>query len=92
MITFNNETIFYLFSGLGADKSVFDNLSFLKTQKHKFIEWEKPKTNDLEKYALQLSKQIDKSKKVILIGVSFGGMLVSALFEIYQNRKNNFNF
>ncbi len=82
-----NEPIIYLFSGLGADKSVFKGLSFLKTRKHKFIEWENPKTDDLENYALQLAQQIDKTKKVILIGVSFGGMLVSELSKHIQTEK-----
>jgi pimeloyl-ACP methyl ester carboxylesterase len=83
----NNETVIYLFSGLGADKSVFDNLSFLKNTKHKFIEWETPKDDNLENYALQLSSQIDKTKKVILLGVSFGGMLVSQLSKHIQTEK-----
>ena len=82
-----NETIIYLFSGLGADKSVFDNLSFLKNRKHKFIEWEKPKDDNLESYALQFTEQIDKNKKVILIGVSFGGMLVSELSKYIKTEK-----
>jgi esterase/lipase len=82
-----DKPIIYLFSGLGADKSVFDNLFFLNTRKHKFIEWKKPKSNNLENYALQLSSQIDTTKKVILIGVSFGGMLVSALSKHIQTEK-----
>ncbi|WP_338768749.1 hypothetical protein WAF17_08440 [Bernardetia sp. ABR2-2B] len=83
-----SETIIYLFSGLGADKSVFDNLSFLKEKKHRFIEWEKPKTDNLEEYALQLSSQINTTKKVVLIGVSFGGMLVSELSKHIKTEKN----
>lgn len=82
-----NESIIYLFSGLGADKSVFNHLSFLKNTEHKFIEWEKPQSNSLEKYALQLSSQIDTTKKIILIGVSFGGMLVSELSKHIQTEK-----
>ncbi|WP_291722481.1 serine aminopeptidase domain-containing protein [Bernardetia sp.] len=78
MSDINNTTI-YLFSGLGADKSVFEGFSFLNNRKHKFIEWERPKSKVLEEYALQLSSQIDTTQKVILIGVSFGGMLVSEL-------------
>ncbi|AFM03242.1 hypothetical protein Fleli_0782 [Bernardetia litoralis DSM 6794] len=83
----NNETIIYLFSGLGADQSVFDNLSLLKTRNHQFIKWEEPKIKGLENYALQLSSQIDNTKKVILIGVSFGGMLVSELSKHIQTEK-----
>lgn len=82
-----NETIIYLFSGLGADKTVFKKLSFLQNTKHKFIEWENPKTDNLENYALQLSSQIDKTKNVILLGVSFGGMLVSELSKHIQTEK-----
>ena len=83
----NHEVVIYLFSGLGADKSVFDNLSFLKNRKHKFIEWEKPQCDNLEKYASQLARQINKNKKVILIGVSFGGMLVSELSKCIKTEK-----
>ena len=83
----NEESLIYLFSGLGADSSVFDNLSFLKERRHKFIEWETPQTDNLENYALQLSSQIETTKKVILIGVSFGGMLVSELSKHIQTEK-----
>ena len=82
-----NETIIYLFSGLGADKTVFNRLSCFQNTKHKFIEWEKPQSNTLENYALQLSSQIDKTKKIILLGVSFGGMLVSELSKHIQTEK-----
>ncbi|WP_338792854.1 hypothetical protein [Bernardetia sp. MNP-M8] len=68
-----NHPLIYLFSGLGADSSVFSNLSFLKNKKYKFIEWETPQT--------------DTTKKVILIGVSFGGMLVSELSKHIQTEK-----
>lgn len=82
-----NDTIIYLFSGLGADKSVFDELSLLKTIKHKFIEWKKPKSEVLQEYALQLSSQIDTTKKVILIGISFGGMLAVSLSKHIRTEK-----
>lgn len=83
----SEKTIIYLFSGLGADKSVFNKLFFLKTRKHKFIEWENPKIDDLENYVLQLSSQIDKTKKVVLIGVSFGGMLAATLSKYILTEK-----
>ena len=64
----------YLLSGLGADKSVFEFLDLKGFRTHA-IEWEEPrKKESVEHYAGRLIGQI-KTKKPILLGVSFGGIL-----------------
>ena len=68
-----NEHI-YLISGLGADERVFQNLDFGRL-KPTFIKWIEPRQNEtIQEYALRLSEQI-VTKKPIILGVSFGGMI-----------------
>lgn len=69
----------YFISGLGADERVFQYLNLLGTEKV-FIKWEKPlKRESLTSYAGRLISQIDTSKPVYLIGVSFGGMIAQEI-------------
>ncbi len=68
----------YFISGLGADKRVFSflDLSFCEPV---FIDWITPfKKESLEGYALRLREQI-KEDAPIIIGISFGGMLVTEM-------------
>jgi pimeloyl-ACP methyl ester carboxylesterase len=65
----------YLISGLGADETIFQRLNF-GTLNPVFIKWIKPNKNELiEHYAIRLTEQIQEPNPIIL-GVSFGGMLV----------------
>lgn len=64
----------YLFSGLGADKRVFEFLDFQNLH-IKHIDWITPLSNEsVEEYARRLSTQITTNNP-ILLGVSFGGMI-----------------
>lgn len=64
----------YIFSGLGADKRVFNYLDFSKYNTT-FIDWINPFENEsIEDYAKRLTSQIT-SEKPILIGLSFGGIM-----------------
>jgi len=68
----------YFISGLGADKRSFSllDLSFCNPV---FIDWIKPLPDEsLAGYALRLREQITEQDPVI-IGVSFGGMLVTEM-------------
>lgn len=68
----------YAISGLGADERVFKKLK-LDYPIH-IIQWYAPnKEKDLSTYAKSLLEQIDLNDQVILIGVSFGGMIAIAL-------------
>lgn len=64
----------YIFSGLGADERVFQRLD-LSCFSVKFVNWLIPEKNDtIENYATKLLDQIT-TKKPILIGLSFGGIM-----------------
>ena len=68
----------YFISGLGGDKRVFSflDLSFCDPV---FIDWIEPLKNEsLESYALRLRDQIPE-KDPVIVGVSFGGMLVTEM-------------
>ncbi len=58
----------FLFSGLGADERIFQNLNF-KNNNATYIKWIDPLNNEtIENYALRISKQIT-AENSILIGV-----------------------
>jgi pimeloyl-ACP methyl ester carboxylesterase len=75
----------YFLSGLGADERVFYNLN-LPDISPIYISWETPDINDtMSSYAGKLLKQIDLSQPVILIGLSFGGMIAVELSRMIYN-------
>ena len=79
----------YLISGLGADKSAFQKLRFPENFKVYHIEWIKPeKDNDINSYAIKIADQIDNTKPFILIGLSFGGIIVNELIKIINPHKS----
>jgi len=76
----------YVFSGLGVDERVFDNIDF-GTLDVEFIDWIQPLENEsLESYALRISKKIT-SENPILIGLSFGGMIAVEISKIIKVEK-----
>ena len=77
----------YCISGLGADKRIFQKLRIENAQLH-FIEWELPELHDtMHTYALRLARQIVHDN-IILMGVSFGGMLATEINRHYINSRN----
>ena len=73
----------YCISGLGADHRLFDNLQLNNAQLH-FIDWILPaETDTLQTYAQLLATQI-KHPEIVLMGVSFGGMLATAITTFAQ--------
>ena len=69
----------YYISGLGADKRVFKNLT-INNSNETHIEWLKPlKRENISEYSTRLIQQIDTENPVILIGVSFGGIIVQEI-------------
>ena len=65
----------YLFSGLGADERIFAALDLPGVAK-KYVPWIPPiKGESLQDYCRRLSAAIDTSDEVILLGVSFGGIV-----------------
>ena len=82
-VNINRENI-YLISGLGANNKVFERLT-LENFKLNFIDWIIPENKEsLEHYAQRMAKDIDVTKPVILIGMSFGGIMVQEISKLIK--------
>lgn len=76
----------YILSGLGADERVFQRLD-LSGFTATFIKWIIPKDKEtIENYATRLLDQIT-SKKPILIGLSFGGLIAVEIAKQIKTEK-----
>ena len=72
------KTIYHI-SGLGADDRVVKFLQ-LKHVNEKFIRWIKPDSQEsLSDYCKRLTSQINAADKVVLIGISFGGIVAQEI-------------
>jgi|SaaInlStandDraft_4_1057021.scaffolds.fasta_scaffold40987_1 hypothetical protein len=81
--------ILYFIPGQGADERLYKNLELDSSlyDVH-YIKWEIPsKDDDMNSYAIQLSKQIDTSKKFYLIGASLGGMIATEMNSFLKPEK-----
>jgi pimeloyl-ACP methyl ester carboxylesterase len=76
----------YLFSGLGADKRIFQRLD-LSGYSVNYIEWTIPLQGEtIEHYASRLLSQI-KTPKPTLIGLSFGGIMAIEVAKLIETEK-----
>ena len=76
----------YIFSGLGADKRVFQKMDF-SAYNATFVDWVSPRRSDtIESYARRLRDQIHHEKP-ILIGLSFGGIIATEIAKIIATEK-----
>lgn len=72
--------ILYIFSGLATDERIFKNIHFPESVEVNFIAWKIPfRKETLEEYIERLSIEIDRSKPIILLGLSFGGLVVQEI-------------
>ncbi len=79
-------THIYCISGFGADKRVFSKLDFGENKAH-FIDWKIPEKNEaIQSYAKRMRNEIHHSNP-ILIGLSFGGMMVVEIAKIISTKK-----
>jgi pimeloyl-ACP methyl ester carboxylesterase len=73
----------YFISGMGASCAVFDKLVLPDNYQKKYIEWLLPnKYQSLESYTERMATSIQDSEPFILIGYSFGGILVQEIAKI----------
>ena len=76
----------YIFSGLGVDQRVFDNIDFGNLDVE-FIEWIEPLKNEsLEKHAKRISLSLTELNPT-LIGLSFGGMIAVEISKILKTKQ-----
>ncbi|MBE8728041.1 alpha/beta hydrolase [Flavobacterium hungaricum] len=78
----------YFMPGLAASPSIFERIKLDETIfEICFLEWEIPHPKEaLSDYALRISKNI-KHENPVLIGVSFGGILVQEMAKYINARK-----
>jgi len=83
------KTPIYFMPGLAASHKIFENLEFdLDRYTLHYLNWIAPQTSeeDIGSYACHLSAQI-KEKDPVLIGVSFGGIIVQELASYVHPKK-----
>lgn len=78
----------YFIPGLAASPAIFENIKLNETEFEMFfLEWKIPhKGETLQEYAQRMAKDI-KHKNPVLIGVSFGGILVQEINKIIPVQK-----
>lgn len=84
-----NKTHIYFVPGLAANTKIFERISIQKsTLKLHFLEWILPLSinESLESYAQRMCEKIEH-KNPILIGVSFGGVMVQEMSKIINCKK-----
>jgi hypothetical protein len=78
----------YFISGLGADRRVFYKIQLPSGYQPVYLEWISPLPNEnFSDYAKRFSKSIQPEGDFILIGLSFGGILVSEIAKIIKPKK-----
>ncbi|RFS25003.1 alpha/beta hydrolase [Chitinophaga silvatica] len=66
----------YLISGLGADERIFANLIFPADYKIHYLPWISPLPSEpINQYAARMAENIQVDGPVVLLGVSFGGIM-----------------
>ncbi|GEO03104.1 hypothetical protein AAE02nite_07680 [Adhaeribacter aerolatus] len=66
--------------GLGVDERIFQNLAIGKQFTRTIIRWIPPEPNEnLAHYASRLANQLPQKNNLILIGISFGGIIAVEL-------------
>jgi pimeloyl-ACP methyl ester carboxylesterase len=83
-----NKIPVYFMPGLAAGPSIFENIKLPEEQfEMYFLEWFLPIENEsIESYALRMTQKTTHDNPV-LIGVSFGGVLVQEMAKIIQTDK-----
>jgi pimeloyl-ACP methyl ester carboxylesterase len=78
----------YFMPGLAASSTIFEYITLPEDQfEMVLLEWFLPENKEtLQQYALRMTKQI-KHENPVLIGVSFGGILVQEMSTLIPTRK-----
>ena len=78
----------YFMPGMAASPKIFEHIKLPENQfKIHYLEWIIPIDNEsISDYALRISKNI-KHKNIVLLGVSFGGVLVQEISKHIKVRK-----
>jgi pimeloyl-ACP methyl ester carboxylesterase len=84
----SEKTLIYLIPGQGSDSRIFGNFAVGEEFELVNIEYFTPaKGTSMKEFAIELSKQIDTTRKFIIIGVSLGGMLATEMTDFLNPEK-----
>src|SRR5699024_6640564 len=80
--------VMYFVPGMATDKKIFERIRFPNSKfQYKVLEWIPPKSNEpLTHYVKRMAKGI-KHENPILIGVSFGGVIVQEMTKLFPIEK-----
>jgi hypothetical protein len=85
----NKEINVYFISGMCYNCSVFDGLKLPRGYKKVYIEWEIPQLeNSLSDYTRKIAENIDVNNPFILVGYSFGGVIVQEMLKFLSPVKS----
>ena len=80
----------YQISGLGANEKAFKNLQIHTDFERIYIPWIQPeKDEQLSHYAQRMAEKINPNEDFVLMGLSFGGIIVNEINR-FLNPKYNF--
>lgn len=78
----------YIISGLGADSSVFEKITFPSHLDVVFIDWLIPEQDEeFEHYVERMAENINTEEDFYLLGYSFGGIIVQEIHKRYPAKK-----
>jgi pimeloyl-ACP methyl ester carboxylesterase len=83
------EQYVYFISGMCYNCKVFDQLQLPEGYVKKYIEWHMPRQNEsLSRYTRKMARSIDTSQSFILVGYSFGAVIIQEMNRFLKPRKN----
>ena len=83
----------YFISGMCYNCKVFDKLRLPKGYKKAYIEWFIPSPDEsLSEYAHKMAKMIDTSRPFILIGYSFGAVIMQEMTLFSETGEVRYHF
>lgn len=79
----------YQISGLGANQKAFDYLQINPDFETVYIPWLQPEKNEsLEDYTKRMAEKINPDEEFILMGLSFGGIIVQEMNRFLNPKLN----
>lgn len=85
----NPEINVYFISGMCYNCSVFDKLKLPKGFRKVYIEWHIPHENEsLAEYTREMAKDIDISRPFVLVGYSFGAVIIQEMSKFLKPIKS----
>lgn len=91
--TKKNDVNVYFISGMCYNCGVFDKLKLPKGFKKKYIEWHIPRPDEsLDEYARVMAGKIDTSHPFVLVGYSFGAVIMQEMDRKARKKHNNLVF